>query len=79
MASCLRIAAFLEGLSSVPSTYVRRFTTACNLSPRGLDTLLGLLRYSHTCGTQTHEYIYIKIKTKLKKYFYKETQILYLS
>lgn len=80
MASWLRTVAFPEGPSSVPSTYVRRLPTACNLSPRGLDTLLGLLRYSHTGGTQTHECIYIKIKTKLtKKHFYKETQLVYLS
>lgn len=48
--SVVTIAVLAEDLSLVPSTYVRRLTTACNSSYKRSGTLFCFLRDPHTCG-----------------------------
>jgi hypothetical protein len=58
------LAAFSKDLGSVPSTYMRRYTTACNSSHRAIDTFFvgthmldacAIYIFSHT-HVHIHEY-----------------------
>ena len=60
-----------EDQDAVPSTYIRRLTTACNSSSRTPTTPSGVLRHLHTHGAcnpmQAHTYTQNSLKSCLIK------------
>lgn len=72
------LTALPEGLSSVPNTHVRWFTTACKCCSNDSDTLF-LLPKIPICGIHAHRYIHIKNRSFFQINWLKQWQYIILT